>query len=186
MADLQKVYDSCKKFYNDAYGVVSAMGLVYKKYHDPDYDPEILGLKFDLFVQFSLLQIAVADNDFDKNELLFIRDLTEKGDLVQYYNSLGGAYITWNQLYNADVYMIKDLLRFTEEEMNRMSTDFVTIVAGIDSLTEHNFLSDLQNDITCMILGLCSMDGKITKSETAQRCFILVLLNEIENIKRKI
>ena len=114
MADLQKIYDGCKKIYDDCYHMIEIMSSGIKTFMDSkgvtDYNPDVTLIKFDLLLQYSLLQIATADYEIDRNELIFIRDLTEKGDLVNYLNSLGGAQITWDMIYRVDVFEIRKLL----------------------------------------------------------------------------
>lgn len=91
MADLQKIYDGCKKIYDNCYHMIEIMSSGIKTFMDSkgvtDYNPDVTLIKFDLLLQYSLLQIATADYEIDRNELIFIRDLTEKGDLVNYLNS---------------------------------------------------------------------------------------------------
>lgn len=116
MTDLEnKIYNDCKKCYENCYDRIKGMSFgPMKRFMDSegvtDYNPEVTLIKFDILLQYSLLQIATADYDIDRNELIFIRDLTKEGDLVNYINSLGGTPISWDTIYRADVLDIRKLL----------------------------------------------------------------------------
>lgn len=188
MADLQKIYDGCKKIYDDCYHMIEIMSFGIKTFMDSkgvtDYNPDVTLIKFDLLLQYSLLQIATADYEIDRNELIFIRDLTEKGDLVNYLNSLGGAQITWDMIYRADVFEIRKLLDLLRDEIVKLSKEFIMVFSTCDLVTpQHDYLSDLTDNIICIILGLASMDGRVEHSETNTNCLILHTLDEIKKIK---
>ena len=185
MADLQKIYDGCKKIYDNCYHMIEIMSSGIKTFMDSkgvtDYNPEVTLIKFDLLLQYSLLQIATADYEIDRNKLIFIRDLTEKGDLVNYLNSLGGAQITWDMIYRADVFEIRKLLDLLRDEIVKLSKEFVMVFSTCDLVTpQHDYISDLAADVLCVIVGLTSMDGKIESSERRADCLILHTLNEIK------
>lgn len=190
MADLQKVYDGCKKIYDDCYHMIEIMSSGIKTFMDSkgvtDYNPDVTLIKFDLLLQYSLLQIATADYEIDRNELIFIRDLTEKGDLVNYLNSLGGAQITWDMIYRVDVFEIRKLLDLLRDEIVKLSKEFVMVFSTCDLVTpQHDYLSDLTADVLCIIVGLTSIDGKIESSERSADCLILHTLNEIKEMKKR-
>ena len=91
MADLQRIFDSCKKEYDECYAVIAGMGDWLSERLDNGkknrFRSNVLCKNFDVVLQFSLLQIAVADYDLDSKEVIFIRDLTLDGDLFEYLNS---------------------------------------------------------------------------------------------------
>lgn len=189
MTDLQKIYDGCKKIYNNCYDMIEGMSFDTKRYLDSqgttDYNPEEILIKFDIILQYSLLQIATADYEIDRNELIFIRDLTEKGDLVNYLNSLGGTPISWDTIYHADVLEIRKFLESLKKRIADLSQEFIFVFTTCDLDTpQHDYLSDLTADVLCIIDGLASMDGKIERSEEMADCFVLHVLKVIEKLKK--
>ena len=86
MADLQRIFDSCKKEYDECYAVIAGMGDWLSERLDNGkknrFRSNVLCKNFDIVLQLSLLQIAVADHDLDSKEVVFIRDLTLDGDLL--------------------------------------------------------------------------------------------------------
>lgn len=188
MTDLEKIFNGCKKIYDNCYDMVEVMSSSIKTFMAlkgvTDYNPEVTLIKFDVLLQYSLLQIATADYEIDRNELIFIRDLTKKGDLVNYLNSLGGDQITWDTIYRSDVLEIRKLLDLLKKEIVKLSKEFIMVFATCDLATpQHDYLSDLSENIICIIVGLTSMDGKVESSETGADCLILHTLNEIKKIK---
>lgn len=180
MADLQKVYDSCIHFYDDCYDMLNRMSAGIKEVMEPkgvNYNPEVTLIKFDILLQYSLLQIASADYKIDRNELIFIRDLTKKGDLVNYLNTLSNSQISWDDIYQGDVLDLRGILDSIEDKIKKLSEEFVMVFATCDLATEHNYLADLTRNINCIIVGLAAMDGEITSTEINSDCFILKALD---------
>ena len=87
MADLQAIFDKCKLAYKGTCVDISMMGHWLSERLDNGkkerFNSKLLCKNFDIILQFSLLQIAVADNDLDPKEVVFIRDLTINGDLIE-------------------------------------------------------------------------------------------------------
>lgn len=191
MTDLEnKIYDGCKEIYDHCYDIIETMSTCIKTFMDSkgvtDYNPEVTLIKFDVLLQYSLLQIATADYDIDKNEIVFIRGLTKKGDLVNYINanSSGGTPITWDMIYRADVLDVRKALDLLKSEIVKLSKEFVMVFSTCDLATpEYDFFSDLVDGVFCIIKGLASMDGKIECSEADADCLILDTLEEIKKIK---
>lgn len=186
MKDLQKIYDSCIRFYDNCYDIVDRMSAGIKKIMESEgvnYNQEITLIQFDILLQYSLLQIASVDYEIDRNELIFIRDLTRKGDLVNYLNTLSDSQISWDDIYQGDIFALRGILDSIEHKIKKLSEDFVIVFATCDLATEHNYLDDLTANISCILLGLASMDGEITSTEMNSNCLIINALDQIKKIK---
>ena len=190
MADLQAIFDKCKLAYKVTCADISAMGDWLSERLDNGkkerFNSKLLCKNFDIILQFSLLQIAVADNDLDSKEVVFIRDLTINGDLIEYLNSLVENKIDWETVYNADVFELKGLLKDIEPLMESLSNDLATAFAICDASTVHNYVSDLKTSIMTIINGLGKMDGDFSYLEQHADCLIVRVISEIENKKEKL
>lgn len=190
MADLQAIFDKCKLAYKVTCADISAMGDWLSERLDNGkkerFNSELLCKNFDIVLQFSLLQIAVVDNDLDSKEVVFIRDLTINGDLIEYLNSLVENKIDWETVYNADVFELKGLLKDIEPLMESLSNDLATAFAICDASTVHNYVSDLKTSIMTIINGLGKMDGDFSYLEQHADCLIVRVISEIENKKEKL
>lgn len=190
MADLQGIFDKCKLAYKVTCADIGAMGDWLSQRLDNGkkerFNSELLCKNFDIILQFSLLQIAVADNELDSKELVFIRDLTINGDLIEYLNSLVENKIDWETVYNADVFELKGLLKDVEPLMESLSNDLATAFAICDLSTIYNCVSDLKTSIMTIINGLGKMDGDFSYLEQHADCLIVRVISEIENKKEKL
>ena len=190
MADLQAIFDSCREAYKDSYFTISAMGDWLSERlgngKKERFNSELLCKNFDIVLQFSLLQIAVADYDLDSKELVFIRDLTIKGDLIEYLNSLVEYKISWNTIYNTDVIELKGLLRDIEPLIESLSNDLATAFAICDATTAHNYVSELKTSVIVIVNGLGKMDGDFSYLEQHADCLVIRLASEIERRKQKL
>ena len=186
MAGLQQIFDSCRALYKKAYANVKAMAedvAAVLKEQGKKFDPRITTGKFDVILQYSLLQVAVSDNDLDRNELIFIRDLTDQGDFVNYINSLAKTSITWEKLYNSNISDVQKVLNSVEPVMVELSKEFVVVFTLCDLSTEHDFLDDFKKAITALILGLSVMDGDPNSEDLNESILIVGVLNAIQEIK---
>ena len=190
MADLQAIFDKCKLAYKGTCVDISMMGHWLSERLDNGkkerFNSKLLCKNFDIILQFSLLQIAVADNDLDPKEVVFIRDLTINGDLIEYLNSLVENKIDWETVYNADVIELKGLLKDIEPLMESLSNDLATAFAICDASTVHNYVSDLKTSIIVIVNGLGKMDGDFSYLEQHADCLVIRLTSEIERRKQKL
>ena len=190
MADLQAIFDKCKLAYKGTCVDISMMGHWLSERLDNGkkerFNSKLLCKNFDIILQFSLLQIAVADNDLDPKEVVFIRDLTINGDLIEYLNSLVEYKISWNTIYNTDVIELKGLLKDIEPLMESLSNDLATAFAICDASTVHNYVSDLKTSIIVIVNGLGKMDGDFSYLEQHADCLVIRLASEIERRKQKL
>lgn len=190
MADLQAIFDKCKLAYKGTCVDISMMGHWLSERLDNGkkerFNSKLLCKNFDIILQFSLLQIAVADNDLDPKEVVFIRDLTINGDLIEYLNSLVENKIDWETVYNANVIELKGLLKDIEPFMESLSNDLATAFAICDASTVHNYVSDLKTSIIVIVNGLGKMDGDFSYLEQHADCLVIRLASEIERRKQKL
>ena len=190
MADLQAIFDKCKLAYKGTCVDISMMGHWLSERLDNGkkerFNSKLLCKNFDIILQFSLLQIAVADNDLDPKEVVFIRDLTINGDLIEYLNSLVENKIDWETVYNTDVIELKGLLRDIEPLIESLSNDLATAFAICDASTAHNYVSELKTSIIVIVNGLGKMDGDFSYLEQHADCLVIRLASEIERRKQKL
>ena len=188
MGKLQEIYDFCKEKYNDCFAVVNGMAcavseLLAKK--GESYDPKNVTLKFDLLLQYSLLQVAVADNDFDRNELIFIRDITNQGDLVDYLNAAFGENFKWEDYFQSDVQNLQQLLALLNDQMIQLSREFVTLFAFCDSMLQKDHTAELEQKVAEIIVGLCTMDNNVTEQEMNTEILFFKVIGAIKAEKEK-
>lgn len=156
-------------------GVVSQRGI--------DYEPKSVLRDFDILLQYSMLQVAVADDILTKDEIQFIQNITAYGDFCTFLSAVAKYEITWEGLYYSDESDIKSVLNDMNDIIHMLAKTFITTFAVVDSATEYNYLADLKRNVTIMILATCKADGEIEDSEFSNGCLIIDIVEEIENRK---
>ena len=101
MYTLEDMFNDCRNLYRASYFVVKNMscsvGACLEKANIA-FDPRITCMKFDMVLQYSLLQIATKDFFLNKDEVIFIRDLTES-DILNIINASENTDYTWEDIY---------------------------------------------------------------------------------------
>lgn len=149
------------------------------------YDYKITLKQFDILLQYSLLQIAVADNDIDENEIAFIRDITQCGDLCDYLRIGTGKKIEWDDILNAGAPIIKSLLDTIRDAIIKLAHEFVAMFVSVDKTIEYDFLGDLKRNVTAMILATCRADGQERAEELTNGCLIISVIKTMEQLINK-
>lgn len=188
MYDLQKIFDDCCAVYERCMNNIREMSYDVANYMEKegvDWDPNITCAKFDIALQYSLLQIASSDLKLDENELIFVRDIAEEGDFLAYINSIGNTNITWESLFSSNIFTIRKLLRGLEGAMGELSEEFVRVFAVCDKATEYDFVADLERDLLAIVAGLINIDGTVSRSEMNEKCLILGTIDRIKKIKNE-
>ena len=180
-----KHLDRCKVCYleinRDISAMAEAIGVMMQE-RGKNFDPKVTVMKFDLILQYSLLQVACSDYDLAQNEIVFIRDLTKNADYCKYISFVSKKPCTWADLLNSDIVAVRSLLRATEEDMKELSDEVVNVFAIADKATEYDFLSDLRVNLLLIISGLSMMDGDIESEDYSQSVLILDVVKRIGDL----
>ena len=188
MSEAQKIYDQCAQAYGYAYSIVESMaGAVaeMQKQRGKEFNPNITMAKFDIVLQYSLLQLAVADNHFDASEVVFVSNLTHKGDLLSYANATTKSSLKWEDLYHADIQTVRKFVAAYENIMIQLSDEVVAVIGLCDKATEHDYLADLTKAISAIIAGLVLIDGDARRDEVEEPLLILRTINRIKEYKNQ-
>lgn len=188
MYNSQKTFEACCTLYKRCINNIREMSNVvasYMKREGLDWDPNMPCVKFDIALQYSLLQIASSDLKLDKNEIIFIRDIAEEGDFLNFLNNYGDGSITWESLFSLNIFTLRKFLREIEGIIRKMSEEFVGVFALCDKLTEYDFVADLEKDLMGIVAGLITIDGAVDRSEMDEKCLILGTIGRIKKIKNE-
>ena len=185
--DFKNVFDESEALYLDVTDDISKMAEAVAEYmhgKGREFDPEITVAKFDLVLQYSLLQVACSDQELAKNELEFIRDLTKYADFCDFAASVGKKYdaITWESLYKYDMKMINALLADTESAVRSVSEEVISVFAAADKADKHNHFADLYDNVFGIISGLALADGDEDSEDLRKNVMIFECLDKIEEL----
>ena len=185
--DLLQIFENCKSMYLDIINDIGKMAsciAASMRAEGKEFDPEVTVMKFDLILQYSLLQTACSDFDLARAEIEFIKELTVYADFCDYMsNAYGnGSKMTWEDLYNADVNDVRALLSAHENGIRELSDEVVSVFAIYDKAADHNYFADLTDNIFGIVSGLAFMDGDENSEDLRQRIFIFEFLDKIEEL----
>lgn len=122
---------------------------------------------FDIILQHTLIEIAIADNSLAPEELATAKSITNYGDLMLLCKS-EGMDIDWENFLGMNIAAIQKWLERMRKPIRRVTSEFVAGFAAVDAAMEDD---DLLNDFTKKICGLFSVftyleDGELDDYET--------------------
>lgn len=185
--EIAQLFKKSEALYTDIVNDISKMAdatAVYMHEKGKPFDPELTVAKFDLVLQYSLLQAACSDNVLSKNEIKFIRDLTEYADFCDFVSSLEEKYktVSWDDLLYFDIAEITALLSDTEDEIRAVSEEVVSVFAAADKADKTDHLSALSDNVFGIVSGLAFADGDEDSEDFRQNILIFECIDKIADL----
>ncbi len=181
---MANIYEVAQRAYDQSIKALRGMTKLIELAVD-DYDGRVTLNQFDILLQYSLLQVALADGYLNVHECLFIKELTRYSDFCVFLNQRGFHDVTWLTIYNTNEEFLRELLMAAEDAIIELSKDFIFVFSLIDSVTEYDYVSDLKRNIILMIMATCQSDGHAESDELGNGCLIVDVVNVVEDIIRK-
>lgn len=182
----EKIFQVCKLYYQKAYDNIMSMATIVGMDKKNNINVKVVTLSFDLVMQFSLLQIAASDLNFDRDEMKFIRNLTHHDSLMEIFNKTGQKNLTWDYLLKLETKSLRELLAKYENEFVKLSKEFTNIFAYIDAATpNHNYTKDFKEQVNEIMEGLSKIDESVDDVELRKSCVMKKALANIEKMKKK-
>ena len=142
--DYKKLAEQLKAKYNEAILPVRHIGMTLEEHFKSKgqkFSAEIFCKQFDCILQYSMLEIAVADGTITGVELAIVKEITKYCDLVKYINSNYNAKITWEDILKAGVPTVKKWLANQKPLLDKLAEQFVYGFAFVDaSVTKEDIL----------------------------------------------
>lgn len=184
---MASIFDAAKAAYKDCINDLTVMGkateqVMAKK--GKNFNTRVLLNQFDVLLQYSLLQLALADGTLAGEELSFIMDLSEYYPLPEFLKSVGYKNATWQVIYNTQEQKLSGIVEEIEDAVIALSLDFINIFSAFDSATQYNYFEDLKRNITIIITATCQADGKAEEREIENGCLIIDAMAKINQLKK--
>lgn len=181
------VYQRALQAYKNTLSDLTVMGLITETVSESKgqkFDSSLLLEQFDIMLQYSMLQLALADGRLSLGELQFIKDLTEKGDLCEFLKEEGYSNATWYSIYSMDETRISKILKDCKSDMKKVSHDFTVMFSSFSLNKGAEYLTSLKNNIADVLIAIISADGRRDEKEADQinDCLIVDVVCEIETI----
>ena len=161
----QELFNIATENYQKARQLVSKMNDVVSAVR-PDFNPKAGYLKLDIIVQYTLLEIALADGKFLPIEGEFIDKITDSFDVINLFDNVPkGMNWRWfadNKGYSEIKNTIGNLRKMAQEHM----LDFAGLFALVDAAyTDYDILGELLEYLGLIAGAFTRIDGSHDESE---------------------
>ena len=179
---MASIFDQAKEAYKNCMNDLTAMGKATEQImaqKGKKFETRILLNQFDVLLQYSLLQVALADGTLAGEELTFIMDLSQHYPLPEFFKTVGYKNATWQVIYNTNEKKLGDILKELEEDVIKLSMDFINIFSAYDNASNHKHFDDLKRNVSTIIAATCQADGNSEARELNSSCMIKDALAKI-------
>ena len=185
---MANIFDAAKAAYKDCINDLTVMGrateeVMAKK--GKKFSTRILLNQFDVLLQYSMLQLALADGRLAGEVLSFIMDLSQYYSLPDFLKTEGYGNASWQVIYNTQEQKLNGIVAEVEESVVKLSVDFISIFAAFDAATDYNYFEDLKRNVAVIITATCQSDGKAEEKELYNGCLIIDAMAQIDKLLKK-
>ena len=179
-----KIKQSAIEAYNQSTKTLEAMFKLFKllkERNGESFDVRVALNRFDVLLQYSMMQVALRDGYLHVEEVKLIRDLSKYCDFCGYLNQRGHKDVTWQMVLNTDEDTLKSIISNYNSDMIELNTEFVAVFSLIDkAITEHNYIDLLKKQVFTMLSAVSAADDDFNVEEIGSDCLILHALFAIE------
>ena len=174
------------KNYDEAEQIVAGCGETLENYFKSKgqkFSAEIFCKQFDCILQYSMLQMAVADGNIDQNEWLFIKEVTKHSDLVTYINTKYKTKINWDAILQASNDSVEKWLEVNKEYVDKLAEEFIYGFTMVDFSVDAD-LEDALCEATAgimAVLGYADGNSEELEKSAAGNSLIVEVLASISN-----
>ena len=174
------------KNYDEAEQIVAGCGETLENYFKSKgqkFSAEIFCKQFDCILQYSMLQMAVADGNIDQNEWLFIKEVTKHSDLVTYINTKYKTKINWDAILQASNDSVEKWLEVNKEYVDKLAEEFIYGFTMVDFSVDAD-LEDALCEATAgvmAVLGYADGNSEELEKSAAVNSLIVEVLAAISN-----
>ena len=163
-----EINNTAKKAYNDIIKVIS------KSSNSSD-----LLVGFDVLLQFSLLQVAINDDEFNNDECEFITSICQYGDLITFMNNSYLLNYTWKDFLVFPVNQTKTIMDIVSGGISVINKGLREILITAAS-KDKDLVSNLRDNIYIILNELSLIDGReFSEFDMKDGCLILDFLLDI-------
>ena len=156
----QQLFDDACNYYKDLVLTIKRVGIILEGVKNFDYSTEIALRQIDWILQFILLDQALEDGEMEKNERLFIDQITKYGDLLQLINEKYQTNLQWGALEILNNKVLFEIMKAMVPQILELERDFIGYFAFADALIEdHDYYEDLRVDILNIAECLSLVNG---------------------------
>lgn len=172
--------------YNQSTNILEAMFKLFKRIEEAngkEFDVRLALNRFDVLLQYSMMQVALKDGYLHVEEVKLIRDLSKYCDFCDYLNKRGYKDVTWQMVLNTNEATIQSIISDYHDDMIDLNRDFIFIFSAIDkALTQYSYIDMLKKNVITILGAVAAADNDFNKEEVGADCLILGALFAIEKL----
>ena len=167
--------------YDDAINLLEQVFQAQKKYFDSKYDPQAGLVRFDVLLQYSMMQVALFDNQLDVEELRLISQLAKYANFCDYLVAKGYKNVSWDNLLRCNPQELKKIIQQYASDMVSLNQEFVFIFSNIDvAAKENDLLKQFTDDILFVLHSVAVSDERYAEDEVYKAdCLIFSAIEAI-------
>lgn len=172
--------------YNQATKTLEAIFTLYRLFKEKNgetFDVRVALNRFDVLLQYSMMQVALKDGYLHVEEVKLIRDLSKYCDFCGYLNQRGYKDVTWQMVLNTDEETLKSIISICNNDIVNLNEEFIAVFSLIDrAIEERSCIDLLKNQVYIMLGAVSAADMDFNKEEIGDNCLILQALSVIEKL----
>lgn len=150
------------------------------------FSSEFFCWMFETLLQYSLIELAQADDNVSLDEIMLSKRVVRYADVVSLGNCYTGEKYEWADFVNADPDFVKEWLSKVDRLLVPMQYTFISQFATFDSKTAGDSLAEVTKGLVAVLTLLMNADGERSEKEEAavMNCKIIVTMNKIAELMR--
>ena len=183
VAHVQKAIANVRDNYEELEKMILAMAnRINKDNPDKVLDPTFFMKAFDIVLQYSLLQLAAADQKIDPLEVLYVKEITKYADFAAYLSEKYNIKeLDWSLFLDNDIGKIKQILGNEEKNVQSIATQLEMMIAFFHLQLGEEFMKTMVGHMIEIVKELIVIDNDNSDAEAANGIFINKFLNDIVN-----
>lgn len=161
-------HDDLIEKYAKALTEVEALGDAFEEVmqeHDKDFSKGYFCWMFESLLQYSLLELSVADGIIDPKEILLANQVTKYADVITLGNALLKTNVKWEDLLEADADAMKKWLDSFKVAFMPMRDTFISQFAAFDTIAPGNSLGKLIEGVSAILTIFVTVDDRVYEDE---------------------
>lgn len=150
--------------YNQSTNILEAMFKLFKRIEEAngkEFDVRLALNRFDVLLQYSMMQVALKDGYLHVEEVKLIRDLSKYCDFCDYLNKRGYKDVTWQMVLNTNEATIQSIISDYHDDMIDLNRDFIFIFSAIDkALTQYSYIDMLKKNVITILGAVAAADNE--------------------------
>ena len=187
MRTAQEKFDAAREHYSKAMKNIETITSIYKKVAKEEN--LYLRNQFDVILQTVLLRLSIEDSHFSHLERIFIEQVVDNGDILEFVNQKFNIELTWDGIEASTAEQISEFLDKVLSATADLMHEFFMPVFAVNEAISAEFWDNVVSEVTsiCEIFTVLDDDSDaIAKADAIQRWVHLFFAQYIDMFKERL